>query len=162
MDISCEPLVNPQDVRLPPLHIKVWLMKIFVKALDREGQAFAYLSNKFPKLNKARMKDRTFIGPQIREIMLDLDFPSTLSDIEKAAWNTLKSVCTKFLGSHKAENYRAIVSEMLKCFQVMKCNMSLKLHCLDSHLDFFPQNLGEVSNEHGERFHQNISIMDKG
>ena len=51
---------------------------------------------------------------------------------------------------------------MLKSFQVMKCNMSLKLHFLDSHPDFFPQNLGEVSDEHGEIFHQDISFMDKG
>ena len=28
-----------------------------------------------------------------------------------------------------------------------------------SHLDFFPTNLGAVSEEHGERFHQQISIM---
>jgi hypothetical protein len=36
----------------------------------------------------------------------------------------------------------------------MGCNMSLKIHFLESHLDFFPENLGEVSDEHGERFHQ--------
>ena len=39
--------------------------------------------------------------------------------------------------------------------------MSLKIHCLDSHLDFFPGNLGAVSDEHGERFHQHISAMEK-
>jgi hypothetical protein len=38
--------------------------------------------------------------------------------------------------------------------------MSLKVHFLDSHLDFFPENLGAVSDEHGERFHQDISIME--
>ncbi|KZC11744.1 hypothetical protein WN55_03812, partial [Dufourea novaeangliae] len=27
--------------------------------------------------------------------------------------------------------------------------------------DFFPQNLGDVTNEHGERFHQDISKMEK-
>ena len=32
--------------------------------------------------------------------------------------------------------------------------MSLKIHFLHSHLDFFPENLGDVSDEHGERFHQ--------
>ena len=37
--------------------------------------------------------------------------------------------------------------------------MSLKIHFLDSHLDFFTENLGEISDEHGERFHQ--VIMDK-
>jgi hypothetical protein len=39
--------------------------------------------------------------------------------------------------------------------------MLLKLHFLDCHLDFFPKNLGEVSNEHRERYHQDISIMEK-
>jgi hypothetical protein len=39
--------------------------------------------------------------------------------------------------------------------------MSLKVHFLDSHLEFFPANLGTVSDEHGERFHQDISNMEK-
>ncbi|UYV74137.1 hypothetical protein LAZ67_11002222 [Cordylochernes scorpioides] len=41
------------------------------------------------------------------------------------------------------------------------CNMSLKIHFLHSHLDFFPDNLGSVSDEHGERFHQDKSSMEK-
>ena len=28
-------------------------------------------------------------------------------------------------------------------------------------LDFFPENLGEVSDEHGERFHQDTVLMEK-
>lgn len=42
----------------------------------------------------------------------------------------------------------------------MGCNMSLKIHLLDSHLCSFPDNLGAVSDEHGERFHQDISVME--
>jgi hypothetical protein len=30
-----------------------------------------------------------------------------------------------------------------------------------SHLDFFPDNCGIVSDEHGERFHQEIATMEK-
>ena len=44
---------------------------------------------------------------------------------------------------------------------IKNCRMSLKLHFLHSHLDFFPPNLGDVSDEHGERFHQDISQMEK-
>ena len=40
--------------------------------------------------------------------------------------------------------------------------MSLKFHFLESHLDFFPENLGKVSDEHGERCHQDILAMEKG
>ena len=39
--------------------------------------------------------------------------------------------------------------------------MSLKIHFLDPHLDFFPDNLGAVSDEQGERFHQDISALEK-
>ncbi|GBM76462.1 hypothetical protein AVEN_272741-1 [Araneus ventricosus] len=41
----------------------------------------------------------------------------------------------------------------------MGCNMSLKIHFLHSHLEFYPENLGSVSDEHGGRFHQDISNM---
>ena len=61
MNISCKPLVNPQDVYLPPLHIKLQLMKVFVKALDREGQAFAYWRNKFPKLSEAKVQESLLV-----------------------------------------------------------------------------------------------------
>ena len=33
-----------------------------------------------------------------------------------------------------------------------RCRMSLKLHFLHLQLAFFPENLGAMSNEHGERF----------
>ncbi|GBO01613.1 hypothetical protein AVEN_2155-1 [Araneus ventricosus] len=41
----------------------------------------------------------------------------------------------------------------------MGCNMSLKIHFLHSHLEFYRENLGSVRDEHGERFHQDISNM---
>lgn len=39
--------------------------------------------------------------------------------------------------------------------------MSVKLHFLNSHVDYFPENLGVVSEEQGERFHQNIKEMER-
>jgi hypothetical protein len=39
--------------------------------------------------------------------------------------------------------------------------MCLKLHFLRSHIDYFPQNLSSVSEEHIERFHQDIREMEK-
>ena len=39
--------------------------------------------------------------------------------------------------------------------------MSLKFDFLESHLDFFPENLGEVSDEHGERFQNDIMCIEK-
>ena len=39
----------------------------------------------------------------------------------------------------------------MKTFRCVLNRMSLKLHFLHSHLAFFPENLGAVNNEHGER-----------
>ena len=39
--------------------------------------------------------------------------------------------------------------------------MSIKLHFLDSHIYYFPENLGDYSEEQGERFHQDIYNMEK-
>jgi hypothetical protein len=98
MKISCEPLVNPQDVHLRHLHIKPELMKNFVKAHDREGHAYAYLRNRFPKLSEAEVKKRIFFGPLIRGFIHDLELRRTLSF--EAAWNTFNLVCTKFIAEN--------------------------------------------------------------
>ena len=37
------PLVDPQKVLLPPLHIKLCLMKKFVRAMDKNGDGFQFL-----------------------------------------------------------------------------------------------------------------------
>lgn len=38
--------------------------------------------------------------------------------------------------------------------------MSIKLYILDSHLDYFHENLGGFSEELGERFHQDITTTE--
>lgn len=49
---------------------------------------------------------------------------------------------------------------MVRSFGEMGVNMSLKIHFLDSHIDFFPSNLGDFSDEHGERFHQDLATIE--
>ena len=39
--------------------------------------------------------------------------------------------------------------------------MSVKMQYLFSHIDFFRPNLGAVSEEHGDRFHQDIHCMER-
>ena len=72
-----------------------------------------------------------------------------------------KFVVKGFLGNRRALNYEELVNNLLQRYQKLGCNMSLKIHFLQSHLDFFPENCGVVSDEHGERFHQDISSMEK-
>ena len=39
--------------------------------------------------------------------------------------------------------------------------MSLKLHFMDSNVEYFFENLGDYSQEQGERFHQDIKVMQQ-
>ncbi|UYV77929.1 hypothetical protein LAZ67_15002897 [Cordylochernes scorpioides] len=136
-------------------------MKNFVKAMDRNASGFAYLKQKISSISEAKIKEGIFVGPQIRELQQDGNFQNSLNEVEAAAWNSFRNVCKNFLGSVKVENYRDIVNDLLLSYKALGCNMSLKIHFLHSHLDFFPDNLGANSDEHGERFHQDISSMEK-
>ena len=78
-----------------------------------------------------------------------------LSDKEKEAWQSSEKVSNDFLGNFKAANFRELVQDLMDSYEELGCNMSLKMH-LFSHLNFFPLNCGAVSDEHGERFHQDI------
>jgi len=159
-------VVNPllvllEKIFLPPLHRKLGLMKNFVKGMDKTGHGFEYLRNKFTNVSDAKIKEGIFIGPQIKELMQDKQFDDDLNETERNAWLSFKRICKDFLGNHKAANYQDFVQDLLTSYKAMGCNMSLKIHFLESHLDFFPENLGEVSEEYGERFHQDILAMEK-
>lgn len=159
--VKAAPLVHAQNVLLPPLHIKLGLMKTFVKNLDRNGAAFQYLINKFPNITEAKLKEGIFVGPQIRKLINDTDFSSRMASIELEAWLSFVQVVQSFLGNYKSPFCANIVSEMIRKFQILGCRMSIKMHFLDSHLNYFPDNLGDYSEEHGERFHQDIAKMEK-
>ncbi|UYV69584.1 hypothetical protein LAZ67_6004025 [Cordylochernes scorpioides] len=139
-------LIDSENIYLPPLHIKLGLMKNFVKAMDRNASGFAYLKQKCSSISDAKIKEGIFVEPQIRELLQDGNFQNSLNEVEAAAWNSFRNVFENFLGSVKA----------------LGCNMSLKIHFLHSHLDFFPDNLGAVSDEHGERFHQDYQAWRSG
>ena len=67
----------------------------------------------------------------------------------------------EFLRNTKTSNYRNLVDVILQNFQALSAKMSIKLHYLFSHLDYFPVNLGVVSEKQGERFHQDIRKMEE-
>uniref|UniRef100_UPI00358FB395 uncharacterized protein n=1 Tax=Myxine glutinosa TaxID=7769 RepID=UPI00358FB395 len=154
-------LVTPQKILLPPLHIKLGLMKNFVKALNKEGRAFAFLNKKFPRVSEAKLKAGIFDGPQIRELMKDPKFDESMESNERNAWLSFKSIVTNFLGNHRSPEYECVVEGLLQSFQALGARMSIKMHFLSSHLDYFPENCGDVSEEQGERFHQDIRVMEE-
>ena len=63
----------------------------------------------------------------------------------------------EFLSTTKASNYRNLVDMMLQNFQGLGARITIKLHHLFGHLDYFAKNLGDVSEEQEEKFHQDIN-----
>jgi hypothetical protein len=136
-------------------------MKNFVKATDRAGSAFKYLDEKFPRLSEAKIKEGVFVGPQICKLLRDDMFNNLLQGDEKKACDAFRLVSTNFPGNIRAENYKELIDDVLSLYHELGCNMSLKIHMLQFHLGFFPDNCGMVSDEHGERFHQETATMEK-
>jgi hypothetical protein len=72
-NVAHQPLIDRCKMILPSLHTKLSLMKNFVKVLDRNGPAFAFLCEKFPRLSMEKIKADVFIGPQLfRDPQFDL------------------------------------------------------------------------------------------
>ncbi|GBL92720.1 hypothetical protein AVEN_119110-1 [Araneus ventricosus] len=85
-NVENEPLVASEKIILPPLHIKLGLMKNIIKAMDCGRRGFQYLRLNFPKVSEAKIKEGIFVGPQIRQLMKDPVFESKLTEKEAAAW----------------------------------------------------------------------------
>ena len=103
-------------------------MKNFVKAMDKAGAGFTYLTRKFPRISDAKIKEGVFIGPQIRQLLEGDGSDQALSEMEKTAWEAFKLVATIFLGNKRADNYIDLVSNLIRAYSYMGCNMSLKIH----------------------------------
>ena len=112
-------------------------------------------------MSNATIKEGVFVGPQIRKLILNDMFDKTLNETELAAWKSFKQVWLNFLGLHKSSDFEDVVANLLRNYHKMECKMSLKVHFLHSHLSFFQENLGAVSDEHGERFHHHIAVIEK-
>ncbi|GBM98118.1 hypothetical protein AVEN_229764-1 [Araneus ventricosus] len=67
-------LAGPLKIIIPALHIKLGLDKNLVKAMDKNGPAFKYLHEKFPRLSVAKIKEGVFVGTQIKHLFRDSKF----------------------------------------------------------------------------------------
>ena len=81
---------------------------------------------------------------------------------EKHGWIAFSLVVNNFLGNSKSPEYKEIVKTLLDSFHKLGCNMSVKVHFFHIYLEYFPETLGALSEEQGERFQDIIiKIMEK-
>lgn len=88
-------------------------------------------------------------------------FAGSMIPLKRTAWDIFITVINNFLDKKKSVNYNDLVATILKAFQKLGCNMSIKIHFLFSHLDIFPDNLGGRSDKQGDQFHQDIKVMEE-
>ena len=90
-NVQSVPLVEPKNVIMPPLHIKLRLMKNFVKALGKSNSSgLTCLCKKFPKIHEAKLKEGIFVGPQIQEVLKDPNFEKMLTALKQHAWKAFE------------------------------------------------------------------------
>jgi len=123
-----ESLVDRDRILLPPLHIILGVMKQFVKVLDKNGDCFRYIHDRFLATSYEKVKTGIFDGPQIRKLMKDLAFVSHMTVVESAAWCSYVSVVKEFLGKKRADCYQDIVKQILTNIHTLGAKMSIKLH----------------------------------
>ena len=123
-----QPLINPNNVLLPPLHIKLGLVKNFVKAIRSNSDAFSYLKELFPRLSEAKLKEGIFIGPQVRKLIKSTLFRDKLTEPEKCAWDGVVLIIHNFLGKNRSPDYREIVSSSIRNFEAIKVRSYAKIN----------------------------------
>ncbi len=64
-NVKSVPLVDPKKILLPPLHIKLGLMKNMAKALNKNGDGFKYLEAKFPHISEAKLKAKFLLARKL-------------------------------------------------------------------------------------------------
>ena len=78
--------VDRDSILLPPLHIRLGLIKQFVEALDKNGDCFRYIRSRFPYTSYGKVRAGIFDGPRIRTLIRDPAFVLHMTVVESAAW----------------------------------------------------------------------------
>lgn len=115
--VANRPLVKKEKIILPPLHIKLGLMKCFVKALKNNSVAMQYLRDCFPRLSESKVKEGVFVGPQIRKLFLDETFVNHLTETQAEAWEAFQNVVYGFLGNNRSRFYVKLIDTLLDKFE---------------------------------------------
>ena len=154
-------LVSREKILMPSLHLKLGLIKQFIKTLvKRNEKAYECLKSIFSKKSESKIKEGIFDGQEIRRLRKNKTFPKVLKNEERRAYNAFCDVCDNVLGNKKVTNYKKIVKEMLHSYKDIGCLMSVKLHYFESHLDLFSSNMTDYSDEHGERMHKDLKFIE--
>ena len=84
-NIVNDPTVSRENIIFLPLHIKLGLMKQFVKALNTDDECFQHIFSVLPGLLFEKIEASVFNGPQIRTLVRNQEFARKMNDKERTA-----------------------------------------------------------------------------
>lgn len=126
-------LMKAQDIFLPPLHIKLGLIKNFFIAVNHEEPATQKI-RLFPKFFYAEINEGVIVVSDIRKLMADGNFTKCLTPAEAAAWASFQNV-RNFLSNRKSPDYKQIMPKIIARLE-LKC-LSNFIFCI--HVSIFSQ-----------------------
>ena len=122
-NVQTYPLVERSKIILPLLHVKLGIMKQFVKALNQNGDSFKYIGTKFLGSTIEKLKAGIFDDPQIRKLINDRDFTNSMNEKESCVWSAFVKAVKKFLRNRKEVKYKQIVAKLPSSLQDMDANI---------------------------------------
>lgn len=89
LSVERDALVPSSKIILPPLHIKLGLMRNFVRALDKESRQYAYIKTIFPSLTDAKIEGGTqfVLWKKMPKIYIYLKIVFYLSNFRCVQWS---------------------------------------------------------------------------
>lgn len=125
-------------------------MKKCIAAMNKANLGFQYLTTKFKYevIEKKKKKKIDVLNSlEVHSLTDDGEFLGVINQTEKSPWLAFVDIVLNILSNYYADNYEDIMHRMLQGYRALGAKMSLKVHFFHSHLDFFPPNLGDVSND---------------
>jgi hypothetical protein len=104
------------------------------------------------------LKEGIFVGPDIRKLLSDDLFETTMKTVERETWNAFKEVKGKVLGQLQRSQLQASSGKSVRKFYSVRLCHELK--------SAFPKCSSgllsgkSVSEEQGEKFYQDIKEME--
>ena len=93
---------------------------------NKNSPCFKRITKILSTVSIAKLEQGVLDGPQIRRLIQDTRFVSTMNHIELEAWESFVDVAQKFLGNVKDPNYVQLIHRMLKSYRRLGCRMSVK------------------------------------
>jgi hypothetical protein len=112
------------------------------------------MSNKFLNNSTTELEEGIFVGPQVRQILGSLIY------LERSGWESLKWICSNFFGRKISPDFSDVIQTLPNAYKEMGFSRVTLGALFAFTLDFFQGNLGEVSDEQDEHFHQDFNSTE--